>query len=165
MLALQRRFVLCEHPLDDLARLVERLEPLRDSFEIEAEAIVLELEPSGAQPEGETAAADLVERRSHLRGQGWVAIGVAIDQRADACALGVLAQRAEQRPALHTRTGWIGHEDGIEVVEVPQGAIAPSVDLFPEVAHPLPGDVLLAGLNSKTNRVRRHSSAPRFLFS
>src|SRR5208282_4088477 len=57
MLAFQRRFFLAEHPLDDLARLVERFEALRDSFEIEAEAFVLELEPSGAQPEVEATAA------------------------------------------------------------------------------------------------------------
>jgi hypothetical protein len=36
---------------------------------------------------------------------------------------------------------------------------------LPEIAHLLPGAVLLAGLNSKTNRVRCHSSSPRWVFA
>ena len=127
-----------------------------DSFEIEAEAIVLELEPSGAESQVEAAAANLIERRRHLRGQTGITIGVAIDQRTDARAVGVLAECAEQRPALHARSGRVGHEDGIEMVEGPQRVVAPRVDLLPEVAHSLPGDILLAGLNSETNRMRRH---------
>src|SRR5260370_41723275 len=89
VLALERGFFLGEHPLDDLTGFVERLEAAANRFEIEPEALMLQLKPSGAEPEVEPAAARVIERRSHLRGAPRITIGVASDERADTRAFGV----------------------------------------------------------------------------
>ena len=49
VLALERGLFLGEHSLDDLTRFVERLEAAANGFEIDAEAPMLQLEPSGAE--------------------------------------------------------------------------------------------------------------------
>src|ERR1700722_1680449 len=143
MLAVERGLLLGEHPLDNLARLVERAQPPAQGFEIDAETSMLQLVPSGAEAKVETSAAYVIERRGHLRGQAWIAIGVAVDHRAQPRAFSVLAERAEQRPVFHARTGGIGRENRIEVIEGPDRVVAPSVGVAPEIAHPLPSDILL----------------------
>ncbi len=69
MLALDGGSILGEHGLDDLARLVERLETPADGFEVDPEAPMLQLIPPGAEAEIEPAAAYVVERGCHLRRQ------------------------------------------------------------------------------------------------
>ena len=90
VLAVHRRLRLREHAADDLAGLVERVEAAGHGLEVDAEVLVLELEPAGADAEVEAAAADVVERRRHLRGDARVAVGVAVHQVADARPLGRL---------------------------------------------------------------------------
>ena len=65
--SVQSCFFLLEHPLDDLQRFVERLQPSGNRLEVDSETLMLELEPSRAETEVETAVADLIERRRHLR--------------------------------------------------------------------------------------------------
>src|SRR5713226_8407411 len=117
---------------------------------------MFELEPSGAETHIEPASTRVIERRGHLRGEARIAIGVAIDQRADTRVFGVLAERAQQRPAFHAWAGRVGHEDRIEVIEAPERVVAPAVGLAPEAAQLLPFDVLLSGLHSKANRMLVH---------
>src|ERR1019366_10244913 len=135
---------------------VERAQPTADGFEIDAEAPMLELIPPRAQPEVQSSATRMIERGGHLRSEAWIAIGVAVDHRADARAFGVLAERAEQRPVLHAPAGGIGREDRIEMIERPNRIVAPRVDIAPEIAHPLPGDILLSRLESESNRMSGH---------
>src|ERR1019366_5507335 len=118
---------------------------------------MFQLEPSGAKPQVEPATANLIERRSHLRCEARVAVGVAVDQRADTRTLGVLAERAQKRPAFHARAGRVGHEDRIEVIERPQRVVAPGIGLAPKGAQLLSFDVLLSGLYSKANRMLVHA--------
>src|SRR5271167_4438810 len=117
---------------------------------------MFQLEPSGAEPQVEPATAHLIERRGHLRREARVAVGVAVDQRADTRTLGVLAERTQKRPAFHARAGRVGHEDRIEMIECPERVVAPAVGLAPEGAQLLPFDVLLSGLNSKADRMLVH---------
>jgi hypothetical protein len=60
-----------------------------------------------------------MERCGHLRGETGVAIGVAVDQMADARALRRLRQRAQRRPAFEARSFRVD-ENWVEVIEVPQ---------------------------------------------
>src|SRR5579863_9487954 len=118
---------------------------------------MLQLEPSGAETQVEPAAAYLIERRGHLRGETRVAIGVAIDQRADTRTLGVLTKRAQYRPTFHARGGRVGYENRIKVIECPQRVISPTIGLTSKAAHLFPFDILLSGLHSKANRVFVHT--------
>src|SRR5437763_14936323 len=96
---------------------------------------MLLLEPSAADAEIEAAAGDVIERRRHLRGDARIAVGVAVDQRSDTSAGGVLAQRAQQGPSFKARPIRIGHKYREEVVEAPQRVVAPAVGLLPQLAH------------------------------
>ena len=156
LLALEGGFVLGEHAGDDLTCFVEPLETSAKIFEVDPEAAMLQLVPAGAQAEIEPAAACVIERGGHLRGQARVAIGVAVDERTDTGAPGVLAERAQQCPVLHAGAGGVGREDRIEMIERPERVIAPGVEFRPDVAHPLPSYVLLPGLESKSNRMPGH---------
>src|SRR5271155_2486556 len=144
MLALDSGFVLSEHSLDYLARLIERPETPAESFEVDPKALMLQLIPSGSYAEIEPAAAYMVERGGHLRRQARIAIGIAVDERADAGALRMLAECAQQRPVLHAGTGRVGREDRVEMIKRPQRVVAPPVEFYPDVAHPLPRDILLS---------------------
>jgi len=75
--SLQRGFVLGKHALDDAQRLIERLQAAGDGFEIDPEALVLELEPAGPNAEVKPPARHIVEGRRHLRGETRIPIGVA----------------------------------------------------------------------------------------
>src|SRR5258708_32729103 len=83
MLAVKSELAIMQHPLDYPARFIERLETFRRWFEIEAEARMLQLEPSRSQPEDETPFACVVESRGHLRGEGWIAKAIAVHQASD----------------------------------------------------------------------------------
>ena len=89
-----------EHPSNDLQSLLQFGEAFGEGAELEAEAVVLELEPAGADAELRPAARDVVERRHFLGQQGRVAVGVARDQSGEPDSLGVLGQRRQQGVAL-----------------------------------------------------------------
>jgi len=61
--------------------------------ELEAEAVVLELEPAGTDTELGPATRDVVERCHFLGQQSGVAVGVARDQSGEPDPVGVLGQR------------------------------------------------------------------------
>src|SRR5581483_2522345 len=86
-----------EHPPDDLERLLET----GDAMVVgEPERPVLGLVPPRAEAEDEPAAADLGDRRRHLRQQpGWVEARAG-DERSERHPLGDSRQRREQRPDL-----------------------------------------------------------------
>src|SRR5580658_147474 len=121
---------------------------------------MFELEPSGADSEIEPAAGHQVERRCHIRRDARVAVGVAVDQRADPRAPGVLAESSKGSPSLETRPARIRNEVRIEVVEGPQRVVSPLICLLPEVAKLAPFDGLLSGLDSKTDRMLAHLFPP-----
>src|SRR5579885_1446626 len=132
MLAVQRELILREHAFDDLTGFVQRAQPPWYGFELDAEAVVLQLVPSGADPKHETPAAQMVQGRRHLRRDAWVAVSVAVDQCADSGAAGLLAQRAQHGPSLQARPGGVGAHDRIEMIEDPQRVVTPSVRLLPQ---------------------------------
>ena len=86
-----------EQPAHDRERLLEA----RDAVVVrDPERPVLLLVPAGAEAEHEAAAADLVDRRRHLRDQARRVEARAGDERAEPHPLGRGGQRREQRPRL-----------------------------------------------------------------
>ena len=69
--------VVAQHRGDDLQGLVELLEAFGEGAEVEAELLVFELKPAGAEGEDTAPAADDIESRGGLGEQGRVAITVA----------------------------------------------------------------------------------------
>ena len=73
-----------EHAAHDRQRLAQPAKPLRKSRpELEPEVLVLLSEPGAADPEDRAAAADVVERRRHLRGERRRAERVGAHHQAD----------------------------------------------------------------------------------
>ncbi len=83
VLAVERRPFVAQHREDDLQRLLELLEAIGEGAELEAERVVLELEPSCADAELGSAVRHDVERGQDLREQRGVAVRVARDERAE----------------------------------------------------------------------------------
>ena len=81
-----------EHALDDDQGLFELFEPVGERAELEAERVVLELEPAGADAELGAASAHEVERRECLREQRRVPVGVSGHEGREANRLGVLSE-------------------------------------------------------------------------
>ena len=112
------------HRDDDLKRLLELLESLGERVEFEAELLVFELEPAGADAEDRPAAADHVQRRDGLGEQRRVAVGIAGDQRRQLDVLGRARQRPERGVRLEHRLVWfaqrwqlvevVHHQDRVE---------------------------------------------------
>ena len=67
-----------------------------------------------------------------------------------------LCERGQRRPAFEARIFRVG-VDRVEVVEVPQRVVAPTVGLGPDVDHVFPRNVLLAGLETEANRMFCHA--------
>ena len=123
--ALHGRSLPGQHPLDDLQRLLQPLEAVGESAELEAEAVVLELEPAGTDAELGTPAGDMVEGGELLGQQSRVPVGVAGDQGRQAHTVGVLGQRRQQRVALeHLVLGRPEHGQLVEVVHHQHGVEA-----------------------------------------
>ena len=95
--ALERHPLAREQPPDDLERL---LEPRDAAVVRQAERAVLRLVPACAEPEHEPPAADLRDRRRHLRDQPGRVEARAGDERPESYALGDRRQRGQQRPDL-----------------------------------------------------------------
>jgi hypothetical protein len=155
MPAMHRRLLLRQHPADDLQRLLERLEPSRHRLEVDAVGAVFELEPAGADAEVEAAAADVIEGARRLRGDRRMPVRVPEHEMSDAGALRRLCERGERRETFETRTLGVD-EDRIEMIERPEGVVAPGVGFLPEVEDLSPLDALLAGLNAEPNGKCRH---------
>jgi hypothetical protein len=115
-LAVERRALAAQHRDDDLQRLVEPLEPVGEGAELEAELLVLQLEPAGADAQHGPAAADHVEGGDGLGQHRRVAVGVAGDQRGQLDPGGGGGQRAERRVGLEH--GLVGGSDAGQLVEV-----------------------------------------------
>jgi hypothetical protein len=159
MPAVERSLVLGEHSPDNPDGFVEGLEAAGNRFEVDPETAMLQFEPSCAKPQVQAPAADDIERRRHLRDHAWVPVSVAVDKRADSGTAGVLAKGGQQCPSFHAGSGRVRHEDRVEVVEDPERVVAPLVGVAPQLGHFVPSDVLLSGLNAKTDRMlRRHSA-------
>ena len=102
-------------------RLVEPVEPLAEarSPRLEAERIVLPLEPGAADPQDRPTLRDVIEGRRELGGQPRVAEGVRADHQAERRPDGHRRQRTEGRPALEDRA-LPRPDDRVEVVPGPQ---------------------------------------------
>ena len=86
-----------EQPADEPDRLVEPVEALPEpAAEIDAERVVLPLEPAAAEAEDRATARDVVERRGELRGQARVPERVGTDQQAESDAF---RERGDRRRA------------------------------------------------------------------
>src|SRR5674476_299780 len=81
--------------------LPEPAQPLRETrAELDAEVEMLLLEPGGAEAEDRPAAADLVERRGHLRHEGRVADRIRPDHEPNPDALGRGRPGRDRQPTL-----------------------------------------------------------------
>ncbi len=115
--AVEARALVAEHRQDDLQRLLQLLEPVGEGAELEAERVVLELEPPGADAELGPTVRDDVERGDDLGQQRRVAVRVAGDEGAQAHVRGLPGQGAERRVALeHEGVGVAQHRQLVEVV-------------------------------------------------
>src|ERR1700687_3657085 len=160
VLAVHRRLFLREHATDDLTGLVQGFEAAGNRLEIDAEVLMFQLEPAGADAEVEAAAADVIERRRHLGEHARVAVGIAVHEMTEARAFRGLRTSAQRRPALEA---WVigGHEDRVEMVEVPQRVVTPRVGLLPQIEHGRPLDTLLSRLDAESNWMLRHDRSLR----
>ena len=91
------------HPVGDLERLLEHLEPLAERREREPERPRLVLVPGGPDAEPGPAARQDVERRRGLDPQARVAVVDATDHQAEPRALRVRGHEPERGPALEHR--------------------------------------------------------------
>ena len=96
----------CKHPSNYLERLLQFGEAVTERPELEAQAVVLELEPAGADAELGPATRNVVERCHLLGQQGGVAVGVARDQGGKPHSLGVLGQSRQEGVALEHFVLW-----------------------------------------------------------
>jgi hypothetical protein len=93
-----------EEPSQQHDRLVEAIEPFAESrAEVDAEGVVLALEPRPADAQHGPAVADVVEGRRELGGQAGVAERVGPDHQAQPNARGQRAEPGKGRPALEDR--------------------------------------------------------------
>src|SRR4029079_1365345 len=97
-------------------RLAERLDALARAAERVAVLGVVGLEPSRAHAEHEAPVAGVVDRACHVGVQIGVAIGVACDERSQACALGRQGKPGQHRHALQVRAGDILARTALEEV-------------------------------------------------
>src|SRR5665647_313591 len=103
--------------------LPEPAQPLRETrAELDAEVEMLLLEPGGAEAEDRPAAADLVERRGHLRHEGRVADRIRPDHEPNPDALGRSRPGRDRQPSLEDGTVRVA-DDRVEVVPRPQRRI------------------------------------------
>jgi len=103
--------------------LPEPAQPLRETrAELDAEVEMLLLEPGGAEAEDRPAAADLVERRGHLRHEGRVADRIRPDHEPNPDALGRGRPGGDRQPSLEDGAVRVA-DDRVEVVPRPQRRI------------------------------------------
>ena len=117
---------------DDLARLVQPLQPLAQGIERNAVRLVLVLLPAGAEAEQQPPARDDVDLRGHLGHDGRVAVGVAEHDRAHAHARHQRGQRAERAQRFQHRALTLLRV-GQEVIGHAGDVPARRLQVFPEV--------------------------------
>ena len=140
-----------EQPAEQHDRLVEAIEALPESRpEVDAEGVVLPLEPGAADAEDGAAIRDVVEGRGELRGQAGVPERVRADHQPEAEAPRHGREGGEGRPALEDRL--LGRpEDRQQVIPRPDGVPAEVVD--PD--RPRPGSPASRCAGSRVGRPRR----------
>src|SRR4051794_6312622 len=126
---------------DDLDALLEPVGAVVLRAELQPQHAVLVLRPAGADAELQASAGQVVDRGSHLRQHGWMAIGVADHRAPDPRARRQLRHRRQHRPGLEDRAVVPWAQRG-EVVHHPAAVEARFVGETPEAAHLLDGRVL-----------------------
>ena len=114
-----------EQPPDQSDRFVEPVEPFTEAgAEVEAERVVLALEPAPAEAEDEPSARQVVERRRGLGGQARVAERVGGHQEAEPAPGGQDGEGGQGRPALQLRIAGIalvGQQVVVDPDRIPAG--------------------------------------------
>src|SRR5687767_701518 len=103
--------------LEDLQGLFE---PSHAMVEGQPERLILWLVPSRADTQDQAPLAHLVNSRRHFRQDGWMAEGIARDQRAEFHAVCRFCQRGQHGPAFPNSTGWLTRIAIQEVVREPE---------------------------------------------
>ena len=117
---LERRSFVAEHGPADPECLLETVHPLGDRWEGDPEAVVLLLEPGGADAQHGPSAREHVEGGDLLGQDGGVAVGHSGDQRPEAGRRRAGGEAAEERVALqHVGIGWSQQGQLVEVVHHP----------------------------------------------
>ena len=115
-----------EQPAEEPDRLVEPVEPLAEPrAEVDAEGVVLALEPPAAEAEDEPAIGHVLDGRGELGGQPGVAKGVGGNKKAQSRSLREDGQRRQRRPALEFgvgRVALVGEQVVVDPEGVPAGA-------------------------------------------
>ena len=148
-----------EQPAHEHDRLVEPVEPLaRAAEELDAEAVVLALEPGAADAEHGPAARDVVERRGELGGQPRVAERVRADHQPEPDPRRHGAEPGQHAPALEDRL-LPRPEDGHQVVPRPDRVPARRLGGEGRIAEARPVGLLRPELQPETGH--RHNVTPR----
>src|SRR5215510_16618181 len=103
--------------LEDLQGLFE---PSHTMVEGQPKRLILRLVPSRADAQDQAPMAHLIDGRRHFRQDGWMAEGVACNQRAEFHVLGRFCQRCQHRPAFPNSTGRLTRIAIQEVVREPE---------------------------------------------
>jgi A/G-specific adenine glycosylase len=129
-----RNKIAVEEPPDQHDRLIEAIESLAEPVtEVDAERVVLALEPSSADTEHDATVADVVDGGRDLRGEARSAKGVRADEKPQACAARGCRDSGEGRPTLQLRVRPVSLV-GEQVVVQPDAVEAGSLRLEARVA-------------------------------
>ena len=116
----------------------ERVEPRSGGAELIAVLVVIAMRPAGTGAEDEAAhpipSADVVDGAGHVGLQIGVAVAVAVDERAELDAVGLLGHGGEHRPGLVVEPVAVAGE-GEEVVPVEDDVDAHVFEAGDAVAH------------------------------
>ena len=150
-----------EQPAQEHDRLVEPVEPLaRAVEEVDAERVVLALEPRPADAEHGPAVRDVVEGRGDLGQQARVAERVGTDHQAEADPRRQRAERGQHAPALEQRL-LPRPEDGHQVVPRPDRIPVGGLGRERGVAHARPVGLLAPELEPEAGRSVGHDPMVR----
>ncbi len=116
-----------EQPADEPDRLVKPVQPLAEpGAEVDAEGVVLALEPATADPQDHPTVRQVVQGRGELGGQARVPERVGADEQAEPDALGQDGQGRQRRPALElgvARVALVGEQVVVDPERVPAGRL------------------------------------------
>lgn len=146
-LALRRRVELFQARLDPRQGLLQVAQAATHGAELVAILAIVALEPAGADPQDEAAAAQLIDGARHVRQQVWVPIAVAGDHHTELRMLGVDRDRRQQGQALEM-PAIAGARQRKEVIPGPDAIHAELVEPLPGVPNLLDGRVLRVQLDA-----------------
>ena len=138
--------LLGEHLPDDLYPFFEHVQPGTDVRERIPVGSGFPDVPAGSEPEFETAAGDVVEGGGRLGQQGGIAVADVEHQAADAGMARFRGQRAQGRQGLEVGLGTVFRRRLVEMVPGREPVDAGAVELAPEGAQVVHGQVLLADM-------------------